>query len=70
MVILNVFFSIAKKIAESGIDISMPCISKWQQHRSNPEHSSTENCFNKTVAIHFVVHLISDISSRFNTRAE
>ena len=64
-------FQHSKKNAEkSVIDMSMPCISKSQQHQSNPEHSSTEDYLKKMVAIAFVDHLNNDISSRFNTHAE
>ena len=52
--------TIAEKLV---LDMSMPCISKCQQHQSNPEHSSTEDYLKKMVAIPFVDHLNSDISS-------
>ena len=58
-------------IAEkSGIFVSMPRTVKCQQHRSNPESSSVAYHIKKSVAILFLDHLISDISSRFSTHSK
>ena len=61
--------TVSRNTAQSGIDLSMPCISRQQQHRSNPEHSSTED-YLKTLVIPFLDHLIIDISSRFTAHAK
>jgi len=59
------------RLAEkSGIPVSMPRISQRQQHRSNPEHTSVEDYFKKSIAIPFLDHLISDISSRFTSHSK
>lgn len=64
-------FEHSKRIAEtSGIIISMPRISKRQQHRQNPEFTSIEDYFKITVAIPFIDYIISDISSRFNNHSK
>ena len=63
---LIAFFQHSSRIAEiSGISVSMPRVSGCQRHRSNPEFTSVEEYFKKTVVIPFLDHLISDISSRF-----
>ena len=62
----NRIFQHNSRIAEiSGISVSMPRVSGCQHHRSNPEITSVEEYFKKTVVIPFLDHLISDISSRF-----
>jgi len=48
----------------------MPRVSRQQQHRSNPDYTSTKDYFKKTVVIPFLDHLISDISSRFAAHAK
>ena len=48
----------------------MPRTVKCQQHRSNPENSSVADHMKKSVAILFLDHLISDISSRFSTHSK
>ena len=59
-------FEHSSRIAEkSNIPISMPSVSKRQQHRSNPEYISVEDYLKKVVAIPFLDHLVSDVSSRF-----
>ena len=59
-------FEHSSRIAEkSNIPISMPRVSKRQQHRSNPEYISVEDYLKKVVAIPFLDHLVSDVSSRF-----
>ena len=50
---------------QSGISVSMPRIAQCQQHRANPEFTSVEDFFKKTIATPFLDHLISDVSSRF-----
>ncbi len=45
----------------------MPRVSHRQQHRSNPQHTSVEDYFKKTIAIPFLDHLIADLSSRFTS---
>ena len=46
---------------QSGISVSMPHVAQCQQHRANPEFTSVEDFFKKTVAIPFLDHLISDV---------
>ncbi len=59
------------RIAEqSGIFVSMPRTVRCQQRRSNPESSSVADHMKKKVAIPFLDHLISDISSRFSTHSK
>ena len=59
------------RLAEkSGIPVSMPRVSQHQQRRSNPEHTSVEDYFKKTIAIPFLDHLIADISSRFTSHSK
>ncbi|KAI6659454.1 hypothetical protein LOD99_10802 [Oopsacas minuta] len=61
----------SSKIAEtSGIDISMPCLSKSKQLGSNPEYSSAQDSYMKIIVIPFLDHLISDILSRFNSYSQ
>ncbi len=52
---------------KSNIAVSMPRVSHHQQHRSNPQHTSVEDYFKKTIAIPFLDHLIADLSSRFTS---
>ena len=55
------------RIAEvSSITVSMPRISRQQHHRANPEFTSIEDYFKKTVVIPFLDHLLSDLSARFS----
>ena len=55
------------RVAEqSGITVTMPRVAQRQQHRPNPESHSVEDYFKYTVAIPFLDHLISDLSSRFD----
>ena len=57
-------FSHSSRIAEvSNIPVTLPRISSRQQHRSNPEHNSVEDYFKKSIAIPFLDHLVSDIST-------
>ena len=59
------------RIAEkSGIFVSMPQTVRCQQHRSNPESSLVADHMKKSVAIPFLDHLISDVSSRFSTHSK
>ena len=55
---------------KSGIFVSMPQTVRCQQHRLNPESSSVADHMKKSVAIPFLDHLISDISSRFFTHSK
>ena len=48
----------------------MPRTVRCQQHRSNPESSSVSDHMKKSVAIPFLDHLISHISSRFSTHSK
>ena len=59
----NRIFQHSSRIAEiSGISVSMLRVSGCQRHRSNPEFTSVEEYFKKTVVIPFLDRLISDIS--------
>ena len=58
------------RIAEHSDSISMPRVIQCQQHRSNPEFTSVQDFFKKTVAIPFLDHLISDISLRFTAHSK
>ena len=59
------------RIAEkSGIFVSMPRTIRCQQQRSNSESTSVADHLKKSVAIPFLDHLISDISSRFSTHSK
>ena len=63
----NRIFLHSSRIAEiAGISVFMLRVSGCQHHRSNPEFTSVEEYFKKTVAIPFLDHLISDISSLFS----
>ena len=58
----------SSNIAErSKIVVSMPRIAQRQQYRSNPECRSVAEYFKCTIAILFLDHLISELSSRFDT---
>ena len=58
----------SSNIAErSKIVVSMPRIAQRQQYRSNPECRSVAEYFKCTIAIPFLDHLISELSSRFDT---
>ena len=48
----------------------MPRTVSCQQHRSNPESSSVADHMKISVAIPFLDHLISDISSRLSTHSK
>ena len=61
------FFMHSCKIAEkSNIAVSMPRVSQRQVHRLNPEFTSVEDYFKKTVIIPFLDHIISNLSYRFD----
>ena len=61
-------FEHSSGIAEkSNIAISMPRLSKCQQHHSNPEYTSVPDFLKKTVATPFLDHLVSNVSSRFTS---
>ena len=51
---------------QSGISVSMPRVAQCQQHHANP----VEDFFKKTVAIPFLDHMISDVSSRFTAHSK
>ena len=55
---------------KSKIALSMPRVSKCQQHRSNPEYTSVADFLKKTVAIPFLDHLVSDVSSQFTSHCK
>ena len=64
-------FDHSKQIAEaSEITVSMPRISKHQQNQLNPEFTSIEDYYKKTVTILFLDHLVADITSRFNAHSK
>lgn len=64
-------FQHSMRIAEqSDISVLIPRVVQRQQHRSNPEFTSAEDFFKKTIAIPFLDHLISDVSSRFTNQSK
>ena len=64
-------FEHSSGIAEkSNIAISIPRVSKCQQHRSNPEYTSVADFLKKNVAIPFLDHLVSVVSSRFTSHCK
>ena len=52
-----------------GGDISMPRIAHRQQHRSNPEASTTKDYYQKTVAIPLLDHILSTLEIQFSEAA-
>lgn len=48
----------------------MPRVNRRQQNRLNPEFTSVEDYYKKTVTIPFLDHLIADITSRFNVHSK
>ena len=48
----------------------MPRVSKRQQNRLNPEFTSIEDYYKKTVTIPFLDHRIADITLRFNAHSK
>uniref|UniRef100_A0A1X7UA98 TTF-type domain-containing protein n=2 Tax=Amphimedon queenslandica TaxID=400682 RepID=A0A1X7UA98_AMPQE len=67
----NRIFDHCKRIAEaSGVQISMPRVTKRQQNRLNPEFTSPEDYYKKTITIPFLDHMIADIGSRFSTHTK
>ena len=64
-------FDHSKRIAEaSEITVSMPRVSKRQQNRLNPEFTSIEDYYKKTVTIPFLDHLIADVTLTFNAHSK
>ena len=64
-------FEFSHRIYEHALRIAditaiTPSVIEQQQHRANPEFSSAEDYFKKTLTISFLDYLISDLSSRFN----
>ena len=55
---------------QSCISVYMPRVAQCQQHCANPEFTSVEDFIKKTVAIPFLDHLISDVSSRFTAHSK
>ena len=52
----NSIFQHSSRIAEiSGISVSMSRVSGCQCHRSNPEFTSVEEYFKKTMSYHFLI---------------
>ena len=68
----HILYQHSSRLAEkSGIIISMPRVSQHQQNHSNPQFSTVEDYYyKKTIAIPFLDHIISDISSRFTTHTK
>ena len=67
----RIYLHSCRIVEKSGIFVSIPRTVRCQQHRSNPENSSVSNHMKKKgVAIPFLDHLISDISSRFSTHSK
>ena len=52
-----------------GAEVSMPRIARLQQHRSNPEASSPEDYFRKSVAIPLLDHILSTLEAQFSKAA-
>ena len=52
-----------------GAEVSMPRIARLQQHRSNPEASSPEDYFRKSVAIPFLDHILPTLEAQFSKAA-
>ena len=48
----------------------IPRVAQCQHHCANPEFTSVEDFIKKTVAIPFLDHLISDVSSRFTAHSK
>ena len=48
----------------------MPRVNRRQQNRLNPEFTSVEDYYKKTVTIPFLDHLIADITPRFNAHSK
>ena len=64
-------YSHSSRIANnSQVSIAIPRISLHQQHRGNYETHSTEECFEVSVVIPFLDHLISELSIRFDDHTE
>ena len=53
-----------------GAEVSMPCIARRQQHRSNPQVSSPKDYYKKTVVIPFLDHVLSTLNSQFSEAAK
>ena len=64
-------FQHSSRIADKAdIPVTMPRIIQRQQHCSNPEYSSAQECYKLTIAIPFLDHLITELSSRFEAHAK
>ena len=48
----------------------MPRKIQRQQHHYNPEYSSAQEYYKRTIAIPFLDHLITELSSRFEAHAK
>ena len=64
-------FQHSSRIADKAdIPVTMPRIIQRQQHHSNPEYSSAQEYYKRTIAIPFLDHLITELSSRFEAHAK
>ncbi len=66
----RVFRHSSRLAQQSNIQIQKPRTNPRQQHRSNPDSTSVEEYFKITVAIPFLDHLISDVTSRFTKHSK
>ena len=63
----RIFYHCCRLSEKSGL---VPRISQRQRHHSNPEYTSVEDYFKKTISIPFLDHLIADITSRFTNHTK
>ena len=66
----RVFEHASRIAAKSDIAVSMPRVSKRQQHRSNVPADTPEEYMQRSVLIPFLDHLIMDMNSRFEKHVE
>ena len=63
-------FQQSNRLAERvGAEVSMPRIARLQQHRANPQASSPEDYFRKSVALSLLDHILSTLEAQFSKAA-
>ena len=63
----NIYVQCGRMSEGVGTFPESPCITKRQQHRTNPEASSVEEYYRRAVLIPFIDHIIQSLEDRFSS---
>ena len=66
----RIFQESVRLASQVETEVKVPRIANRQQHRSNPEFSSPDDYYEKTVAIPLLDHIVTSLEDRFSSGAQ